>query len=214
MADEVITGYEADVEAVKEYYASLLILQYRNKPKARETVKIGADLFLGDGLVFQLQDLLDVDKAVGLWLDLIGKIVGAPRNVPEMGVLDDEVYRTLIKFKILYNVMRASNKEMDDSLFSLFGQQVLLNNNQDLSITYIVDDEIEDAIKAALILGYLTSPIGIEFGHIIQVPDTLKIFGFNSTKLYKKPIGLSTKDQLREGQLLTKDNIVTIGELI
>lgn len=211
---EEITGYEQDVEAVKEYYASLLILQYRNKFKARETVKLGAELFLGDGLVFQLQDLLDIDKAVGQWLDLIGKIVGAPRNIPELGVLDDEVYRTLIKFKILYNVMRASNKDMDDALYSLFGAQVILNNNQDLSITYIVDDEIEDAIKAALILGYLTSPIGIEFGHIIQVPDTLKIFGFNSTYMYMKPVGLSTKDTLREGQFLTKDNIVAIEDLI
>ena len=209
-----LTGYEQDVEDVKEYYASLLILQYRNKPKARETIKLGAELFLGDGLVFQLQDILDVDKAVGDWLDLIGKLVGAPRNVPNMGLLDDDNYRLLIKFKIAYNVMRASNKDMDDALFSLFGTQILLNNNQDLSITYIVNEDIEDAIKAALILGYLTSPAGIEFAHIIQVPDTLKIFGFNSTYFYLKPIGLSTKDTLREGQFLTKDNIIAIEDLI
>lgn len=208
------TGYELEALEVQEYYANLLILQYRNKPKARETIKICANLFLSDGLVFQLQDLLDVDKAVGPWLDLIGKLVGAPRNVPDVGLLDDDDYRVLIKFKILKNIMRASNKEMDDALYSLFGGEVLLNNNQDLSINYIVAQSIDTPLQAALTLGYLTSPVGIEFGYIIKVPDPLKIFGYNTKKLIGKAVGLSTKDQIREGQFLTKDNLIYIQNII
>ena len=209
-----LTGYEAETQAVLEYYANLLILQYRNKPKAREDIKHLVNLYLADGLVFQFQDLLDVDKAVGSWLDLIGKIVGAPRNVPDLGLLDDDDYRILIKFKILKNIMRASNKEMDDALYALFGGEVLLNNNQDLSINYIVASSIDTPLQAALMLGYLTSPAGIEFGYIIKVPDPLKIFGCNTKKLIGKAVGFSTKDQIREGQFLTKDNLIYIQNII
>lgn len=209
-----LTGYEAETQEVLEYYASLLILQYRNKPKAREDIKHLVNLYLADGVVFQFQDLLDVDKAVGAWLDLIGKIVGAPRNVPDVGLLDDDDYRILIKFKILKNIMRASNKEMDDALYSLFGGEVLLNNNQDLSINYIVATSIDTPLQAALLLGYLTSPAGIEFGYIIKVPNPLKIFGCNTKKLIGKAVGFSTKDQIREGQFLTKDNLIYIQNII
>lgn len=67
------------VEDVQEYYANLLILQYRNKPRARATIKTMTELYLADGLVFEIQDVLDIDKAVGVQLDIIGKILGCSR---------------------------------------------------------------------------------------------------------------------------------------
>lgn len=75
-------AYELEVSNVEEYYANLLILQYRNKPNARATVKLGADIYLGDGLVFELNDILNIDIAVGRQLDLIGQILGCSRNIP------------------------------------------------------------------------------------------------------------------------------------
>lgn len=71
----------AVIDDIKEYYADLLILQYRNKPKARETVKTGVDIYLGDGVILQLASILDIDTAIGAQLDIIGKILGCPRNV-------------------------------------------------------------------------------------------------------------------------------------
>lgn len=81
---------QSNREAVKDYYANLLILQYRSKKKARETIKLGADIYLGDGVLFQLNDLLDIDVAQGAQLDLIGKILGTPRVV--QGVYTDLKY--------------------------------------------------------------------------------------------------------------------------
>lgn len=81
-----LTEYQEQREIVKEYYANLLILQYRNKEKARETIKTSADLYLCDGLVFQLQDILDIDKAQGHQLDIIGKILDVPRIVQGINV--------------------------------------------------------------------------------------------------------------------------------
>lgn len=76
----------ADIDDIKEYYANLLILQYRNKPKARETIKAGIDIYLGDGVVLQLQDILDIDTAEGEQLNLIGKILGCPRDIPGINI--------------------------------------------------------------------------------------------------------------------------------
>lgn len=74
--------YETQITNVENYYADLLIIQYRQKPKARATIKLGADLYLADGLVFQMQNILDIDTAIGAQLDLIGKILGVNRNIP------------------------------------------------------------------------------------------------------------------------------------
>jgi hypothetical protein len=76
----------ADIDDIKEYYANLLILQYRNKLKARETIKAGIDIYLGDGVVLQLQDILDIDTAEGEQLNLIGKILGCPRDIPGINI--------------------------------------------------------------------------------------------------------------------------------
>lgn len=74
--------YTTDIENVKNYYADLLILQYHSKTRARETVKLGAEIYMGDGIVFQLQDVLDIDTAEGAQLDIIGKILDCPRLIP------------------------------------------------------------------------------------------------------------------------------------
>lgn len=66
---------------IKKYYADLLILQYKNKPKARATVQLGCDIYTGNGLLFEFENILDIDRAKDYTLDLIGKIVGVPRNV-------------------------------------------------------------------------------------------------------------------------------------
>lgn len=75
-------AYETGIANVEEYYANLLIIQYRNKPKARATIKLGADLYLSDGLVWDIGNVLDIDTAIGAQLDLIGKILGQSRNIP------------------------------------------------------------------------------------------------------------------------------------
>ena len=73
--------WETEIESIENYYADLIIIQYRNKPKARATIKLGVDLYLADGLAFDLQNVLDIDKAYGAQLDLIGKILGCNRNI-------------------------------------------------------------------------------------------------------------------------------------
>ena len=190
-----------DVQNVENYYADLLIIQYRNKPKARATIKLGADLYLADGLVFDLNNILDIDTATGVQLDLIGKILGCNRNIYGL-VLDtkffsfqknnaygysdkdvlsegywknyqnsvgtvyrlpDNVYRTLLKFKAIYNVRRGSMQFMDEMYWRIFGNEVNMVNNHDLSVTYNIPASHSVAVEAAVFLNYLEPPLGINY---------------------------------------------------
>lgn len=189
----------AILDEVKKYYADLLILQYRNKPKARETIGLGVDIYTGDGLLLQLADCLNIDVAIGAQLDIIGKILGCPREVPGINnqtkyftfhvdanslgfstignpsygvvksrynsnlatysLLDDE-YRPLLKFKAFLNVWRGDMGSMDRELYEVFGDNVNLKNNQDMSIVYEIT-QTNITITAAQALGYFRAPIGV-----------------------------------------------------
>lgn len=242
--------YTQDIQDVKTYYADLLILQYRNKPKARETIKIGADIYLGDGVIFQLQDILDIDTAEGAQLDIIGKILDCPRVVqgiyndmiffqfydgpdsvgfstvgnPQGGnfrtiqnynqseyPLPDNDYRFLLKFKSAVNVMRGSERGIDEALWNVFQGDVLLKNNHNLTITYIVSAERTLAALAAKQLGYYRAPEGIGANYVLRVPSPSQIFGFNRKGIMNKTVvGFSTKDKRQTGTWLTKENLISL----
>lgn len=242
--------YTQDIQDVKTYYADLLILQYRNKPKARETIKIGADIYLGDGVIFQLQDILDIDTAEGAQLDIIGKILDCPRVVqgiyndmiffqfydgpdsvgfstvgnPQGGnfrtiqnynqseySLPDNDYRFLLKFKSAVNVMRGSERGIDEALWNVFQGDVLLKNNHNLTITYIVSAERTLAALAAKQLGYYRAPEGIGANYVLRVPSPSQIFGFNRKGIMNKTVvGFSTKDKRQTGTWLTKENLISL----
>lgn len=218
MADIIdLTQYQADREAVKEYYANLLILQYRNKPKARATIKLWTDIFLADGMIFQLPDILDIDKAAGATLDIIGKILDCPRIVQGIVInrnffqfhvnensngfstvgnpkyatmrsvqnsnlseysLEDKDYRVLLKFKALANVQRASMADMDEALYSVFGENVLLQNNKNLTIGYVIQTDNMISVIAARMLGYFRAPCGVKVDYVIAVPNRPNSLGF------------------------------------
>ena len=245
-----MVDYTQEIQDVKNYYADLLILQYRGKQKARETVKTGVDIYMGDNVLFQLQDILDIDTAEGAQLDIIGKILDCPRIVqgiysdlkyfqfhidenslgfstigdPVDAVfrtirnynqsqysLPDDDYRFLLKFKSAVNVMKASMKGIDDALYATFRGDVLLKNNQDLTITYIVSASRTLAALAAKNLGYYRAPEGVGSNYVLRVPSPSAIFGFNRKGIINKTIvGYSTKNNRQKGTWLTKDNLISL----
>lgn len=85
---------ENDLEQIKARYTDLLIKQYKEKPKAIETIKLFVDLFLQNGFLFDLKKILDVDIAKGKSLDMIGKIVGIDRSYKGL-LLQDKIYFAL-----------------------------------------------------------------------------------------------------------------------
>ena len=64
-----------------KYYSGLLIIQYRAKTKAIATIKLLVNSVYSDDLPREIQTCFDLDTAVGAQLDIIGRIVGVPRNI-------------------------------------------------------------------------------------------------------------------------------------
>lgn len=64
-----------------DYYANLLIKQYRDKPKARATINALVELMPMDALN-QMNDAYNVDSAIGPQLTVLARWVGANRNYP------------------------------------------------------------------------------------------------------------------------------------
>lgn len=69
----------ATVQSLIDYYVNLLIIQYNNQPNARATIAAVTAEIIASGILFDIRDGYDVDTAVGVQLDIIGKYVGVDR---------------------------------------------------------------------------------------------------------------------------------------
>jgi hypothetical protein len=67
------------VRELVEYYTNLIIIQYANRPKAQATIQLLSDTLLANGIIWDVMDGYNVDTAVGVQLDIIGKYVGVDR---------------------------------------------------------------------------------------------------------------------------------------
>ena len=134
------------------------ISQFRNIPeyvKICEAFSVGAESI--QDAVNYLSDMLDKDKAEGVWLDYIGWLVGIKRNeltdtsdffcanaedVNEEKyfwfanqihgnniVLGDELYRSLINAKIGYNTSKCTRNENIQNIKNItFADYVIIDN--------------------------------------------------------------------------------------
>ena len=132
---------EETKQAVLDYYANLLILQYRCKPKARAHIKELIKNATGDFLFYRLYEFFDVDTAVGAQLDIIGKIVGAQREV--LGLTIDKKYFSYESAPDPNGFNRAGNIKKD----------VLFKNrrNSKDSVYTLLDPDYRSLIKFKIV---------------------------------------------------------------
>ena len=187
---------------LEDYYKNLLIIQYHNKPKAQATVAQWVDCMTGDGIMTQLWDAFDIDTAIGAQLDAIGKLVGVGRNS-----LSDELYRVIIKFKILKNNIGTSMKEIDDAIFEYFGNSIIVNNNKDMSITYILAGELGSLIPILISEDLLPAPMGVGVSAVTSVDPSKAYFGFKRGDMQTDAVGFSTADNKQEAVWLSASDI-------
>lgn len=63
------------------YYKNLLIIQYKNKPKAAATVGLLSTQVIADLIYSQVQDGFDLSTATGEQLEILGSYVGVYRTI-------------------------------------------------------------------------------------------------------------------------------------
>ena len=69
----------ANITPILDYYKNLLIIQYHEKPKAQATIEALVRVILADGILLDIDNAFNLDTAVGVQLDTIGKYVGIDR---------------------------------------------------------------------------------------------------------------------------------------
>lgn len=188
---------------LEDYYKNLLIIEYHNKPRARATISQWVDCMTGDGIMTQLWDAFDIDTAIGAQLDVIGKFCGLER----FG-LDDEQYRILIKFKILKNNIGTTMKEIDDAIFEYFGNTIVVNNNKDMSITYIVAQSLGSLIPILVNQDLLPAPMGVGVSIITSVDPSKEYFGFKRGDTSTNAVGFSKADDKQEATWISSSDIL------
>lgn len=211
----------ADISSIVDYYVDLLIIQYNDRPKARATIELYINELLATGILFDVRDAFNLDTAIGVQLDIIGKYVDLDRfysnsdlsadyfgfaDAADIGgtsaniigfddaaapdktgffldasevivnnfQLNDDAFRTLIKFRIVQNNSDHSVKSITDSIFAFFNTSVLVKDNLDMTMTYLIGDYSSALIKAAIQKEVLPRPMGVG----IEVLNGNQWFGF------------------------------------
>ena len=135
------------MQELKDYYAARLIAQYRLKPRAIATIALLINQAWADGMPQQLQTAFNLDVAAGAQLDIIGRIVGVPRNIygldlthtfwewteyggspagVSMGLYTDSPYPSEIWRRYIINSIATLS---DDQLLDLIKLKIVHNNN-------------------------------------------------------------------------------------
>lgn len=72
--------YTELLKELQEYFADLLIIQYRGAKKNRDLIKLLVNLIFANNLALQIKDLtVNVEESIGAQLDVVGKWVGIDR---------------------------------------------------------------------------------------------------------------------------------------
>lgn len=95
-------NYEQILVDLQEYFANLIILQYRYAPENRTLIKNLVNLIFANNLALQIRELtVDVEKSVGAQLDVVGRWVGIDRYYG--GELWDHPYTSFVYYSTVQN---------------------------------------------------------------------------------------------------------------
>ena len=166
-----------------DYYADLLILQYKTQPKARATIKALTEKVIADGILLDVINGFNIDTAVGKQLDLLGKYIGLSRNVkekvgsPASIILTDSQYRLLLKLKLICNTSYSSTSQIRKALFQLFPDDIRVFDPRTMEMEYQLSERFDGLEQVIIAEELLPFPMGLGF-NVIIVPDLLKLYGY------------------------------------
>jgi len=147
-------------------------------------------------------DLININTAMGVSLDVWGRILAIPRtlNAPDAQITwPDETYRFLLLYKALANISSADAETQNRLLTQLFEQNVYVLDNQNMTIRVVF--EFFPSLEQAAILnnyGLLTRGAGVGWEFYQIVPE--ETFGFDGSGLQPfdqapfDPYGLIVKE--------------------
>ena len=193
------------MDDVANYYAGLLIVQYNNKPKARETIYRLAQEFISDNIFLQVQNGFDLETAVGKQLDILGEYIGVNRAYNGTNLTDEE-YRFILKLKIVQNNSNHSEESIDVGLQKFFGNQLFMTSNNLMQIRYYIVSTLSNLGVIAFNKGVLPKPMGVRLQAIIK-PD-VPLFAFSDVIASGNNYFKGMVSVLTEGKIAGDEDII------
>lgn len=127
------------IDDLKEYFADLLIIQYRGAKKNRQLIALLVDLIFANNLAMEIKEkTVNVEESIGTQLDIVGKWVGIDRNYA--GELWDHKYLSLP----LYSSVRTSTY---DEFQGGFSKYTTFEDNNGGFLTYKKWQEIRTRVN-------------------------------------------------------------------
>ena len=237
---------EAELLAIVEHYQDLLLEQYVNALRARQTIGALTRPAICDLVELEVQNAFDIETATGVQLDVLGEYIGFSRTITtvidryyftlvdynnptiaESGFTDytdqslnsgssfylyayqntsftnliDDIYRPLLKLKIILNMSLNTMAEISSALWATFGQDLICYDNADMSILYLINSSSTTLATIAVTAGLLPKPMGVRISGIFAIPDTETLFGYYTYEYDNgNSIGFSTYQNGFNGQ--------------
>lgn len=173
-------------EDLVKYYANLLILQYRQKPKAYATVRETIRPIIMEQLPAAVNSAFNVGTAVGAQLDVLAKYVGVSRTGYDLQnnpvTLSDDDLRSLVRLKIGLNSTSSSLSNIQDFLNTYFPGVVQIFDYENMHISYFYEVALGTNIFAEFFFkqGYLPKPLGVLTASLILAPIANQYFGLRT----------------------------------
>lgn len=161
-----------------EYYRDLLIIQYSVLEKAPDHIRALIDVIMIYDLIQDVKNAYDIETAVGVQLDVIGKYLGIDRNVPVSPfVLSDTDYRFYQKLKVIQNNSNHSTKSIVELVFQIFGTNLLFYDRYNMTIAYVFPESQKTLVDLARDIGLLPKPAAVGLS-LTYTTDITNIFGY------------------------------------
>ncbi len=202
----------ANVSDIIQYYVNLLIIQYSGLPKATATINLFATTMLASGIALDVQGAYNVNTAVGVQLDVIGKYVGVDRHYSQLALINYfslitysevaappsspprwgfETYATFgennLNGTLTYGGIIDSTNALSDDDFRILIKFMIAVNTSNFSRSDI-DNEVFNAFGSA-VRAEGNGNMGIVY--FFQAPISALLFAVIFKKLLPKPMGVS-----------------------
>lgn len=132
-----------------------------------------------------IQQAYNLDTAVGVQLDLIGKYCGVIRqgyNFSDPMTLTDDQFRFLIKLAIVQNNSGSALADIQDQIFKFFPGALFVFDYGNMRMSYSLNSSIANLEFIEFIIkgNHLPRPMGVQLGGLIFAPDLTVFFGFRT----------------------------------
>lgn len=171
-------------QELTDYYANLLILQYQGKPKAFGHMQALCGISIMDQLPLLVRDAFNIENAVGVQLEIIGKYAGVVRTYGTI-TLSDSDFRSIIKIAIIKNCALSDLYSIQVVINTFFPSKIFVFDYKAMRMGFYLDSSIGgfNFAKLCVTQDLLPFPMGVTRSSTIYAANLSNLFGFRTYEL-------------------------------